>query len=236
MANGTYFFRRRANQQEVTMSFYSNFQSDKCPGAITGNPLNGLTEKVCIQVEKVFDAGIKQTQIENYTLVLTDLDPATPTAPLTFISARSLTSEGTITNLVIDRQADKHCARVQATVSIPVEVLYTDAAGVEGSATATVSLPVDVLLFVPSPSIMPFTVQAVVSAVAPEGTYNAETQGFTVSVCATVILKIAMLVELLVPTYGYCTLPPAQEYSQEVCAGFFELPLYPQGKSCHCKG
>jgi hypothetical protein len=79
-------------------------------------------------------------------------------------------------------------------------------------------------------------VQAVVSAVVPEGVYNAETQGFTVSICATVILKIAMAVELLVPTYGYCVIPPAQEYSQEVCAGFFELPLYPQARpgACSC--
>jgi len=216
------------------MSFYSNFQSDKCPGAITGNPLNGLTEKVCVQAERIFDACIKQTQVENYALTLTDPDPATVTYPLTFISARSTSSEATVSNLVIDRQADRPCARVQATVSVPMEVLYTDAAGVDGSATATVSLPIDVLLYVPAPSIMPFTVRAVVSAVAPEGTYNAETQGFTVSICATIIIKIAMSVEILVPAYGYCAIPPAQEYSQEVCAGFFELPLYPPQRSGCC--
>ena len=67
------------------MSFYSNFQSDKCPCAITGNPINGLTEKVCIQAEKIFDACIKQSQMENYTLTLTDLTPASPTYPLTFV-------------------------------------------------------------------------------------------------------------------------------------------------------
>lgn len=216
------------------MSFYSNFQSDKCPGAITGNPLNGLTEKVCIQAERIFDACIKQTQVENYSLTLTDPDPATVTYPLTFISARSTSSEATVSNLVIDRQTDRPCARVQATVSVPMEVLYTDADGVDGSATATVSLPIDVLLYVPAPSIMPFTVRAVVSAVAPEGTYNAETQGFTVSICATIIIKIAMSVELLVPAYGYCAIPPAQEYSQEVCAGFFELPLYPPQRNGCC--
>ncbi len=218
------------------MSFYSNFQSDKCPGAITGNPLNGLTEKVCIQVEKIFDACIKQSQLENYSLTLTDLSPADPTYPLTFVSARSLSSEATVTNLNIERQPDKSCARVQATVSIPLEVLYTDANGVDGSATATVTLQQDVLLFVPAPSIMPFTVKAVVSAVAPDGVFDATTQGFTVSICSTVILKIAMPVELLVPAYGYCVIPPAQEYSQEVCAGFFELPLYPQTRPCACKG
>ena len=163
---------------------------------------------------------------------MTDPTPATFTPPLTFISARSLTSEGTVTNLTVDRQTDRSCARVQATVSIPVEVLYTDANGVEGSATATVSLNQDVLLYVPAPSIIPYTVRAVVSVVAPEATYDATNGTFIASLCVTVILKIAMPVEILVPTYGYCAIPPAQEYSQEVCAGFFELPLYPQ--TCPC--
>ncbi len=214
------------------MSFYSNFQSDKCPGAISGNPLSGITEKACIQAEKIFDAGIKQTQLTGYTLTLEDIEPATITYPLTFVSARSLTSEATVTNLVIDRQADKNCARVQATVTAPVEVLFTDANGVEGTATATVSLPQDVLLYVPAPSIMPFTVRAVVSIVAPDATFDAENNTFTASLCVTVILKVSMPVEILVPTYGYCAIPPAQEYSQEVCAGFFELPLYPRTKPC----
>ena len=216
------------------MSFYSNFQSDKCPGPLSGNPLNGITEKVCVQAEKIFDAGIKQTLLTGYVLTLENVEPETVTYPLTFISARSVSADATVTGLSIDRQADKNCARVQATVNAPIEVLFTDAAGVEGSATATVSLPQDVLLYVPAPSIMPFTVQAVVSAVAPEGTYDTATQGFIVSLCSTVILKVAMPVEILVPSYGYCALPPAQEYSQEVCAGFFELPLYPQGKPNVC--
>ncbi len=218
------------------MSFYSNFQSDKCPGAITGSPLNGLAEKVCIQAEKIFDACIKQTQMESYALTLTDLTPANPTYPLTFVSARSLTAEATVTGLNVERQADRPCARVQAIVTIPVEVLYTDAAGVEGSATGSVAMPIDVLLYVPSPSIMPFTVRAVASVAAPEGTFDPATNGFTVRLCSTVIIKISMPVEILVPSYGYCVIPPAQEYSQEVCAGFFELPLYPQMKpnACGC--
>lgn len=216
------------------MSFFSNFHSDKCPGAITGNPLNGLTEKTCIQAEKIFDAGIKQTQIENYALTLVNPTITDPTYPLTFVSARSTSAEATITNVNVERQADRSCARVQATLSVPVEVLYTDAAGTDGSATATVTLTQDVLLFVPAPSIMPYTVRAVVSVVAAEGTYDTTTQGFTVTLCATIILKIAMPVELLVPTYGYCAIPPMQDYSQEVCAGFFELPLYPKGSGAPC--
>ncbi len=214
------------------MSFYSNFQSDKCPGPLSGNPLNGITEKVCVQAEKIFDAGIKQTQLTGYVLTLENIEPATVTYPLTFISARSVSADATVTGLSIDRQADKNCARVQATVTAPIEVLFTDAAGVEGSATATVSLPQDVLLYVPAPSIMPFTVKAVVSIVAPDATFDATNNTFVASLCVTVILKVSMPVEILVPTYGYCAIPPVQEYSQEVCAGFFELPLYPRAKPC----
>ena len=214
------------------MSFFSNFSSDHCPGAITGNPMNGLCEKVCIQAEKIFDAGIVQTRLENYTLTLTDLSPADPTYPLTFVSARSLTGTGTVSGLSVERQPDSACARVQATITIPVEVVYTDAAGREGTATGNVVLNEDVLMFVPPASVMPFTVTAVASCVVPEGTFNTADNSFTVSACVTCILKVAMQVELLVPAYGYCAIPPAQEYSQEVCSGFFELPLYPQGKGC----
>ena len=215
------------------MSFFSNFQSDKCPGAISGNPLNGMCEKVCIQAQKIFDACIKQIQLENYTLTLTDNVPADPTYPLTFISAKSLTSAGTITGLSVDRLAEKPgCARVQATVNIPVEVLYTDANGTEGSAQATISVKQDVLLCVPAPSIMPYKVTAEVSAVCAEGTFNESDNTFTVNACVTIILKVAIDVQILLPSYGYCAIPPAQDYSQEVCAGFFELPLYPHAKNC----
>ncbi len=217
------------------MSFFSNFSSDHCPGTISGNPLNGLCEKVCIQAEKIFDAGIIQTRLENYTVAPVDPTPANPTYPLTFISARSLSATGTVSNLTVERQADSECARVQATVTVPIEIVYVDAAGVEGKATSSITLQEDVIMYVPPASVMPFTVTAVASCVSPEGTFDAATGTFSISACLTCILKVSMQVELLVPSYGYCAIPPAQEYSQEVCSGFFELPLYPQGRACSKK-
>ncbi len=216
------------------MSFFSNnFHSDKCPGSISGNPLNGMCEKVCIQAQKIFDACIKQIQIENLSLELTDPTPANPTYPLTFISARSLSSVGNLTNVNIERMGEKPgCARVQATVTIPVEVLYTDANGVEGSATSQITVNEDVLLSVPAPSIMPYRITAETSAVCAQATFNAANNTFTTNGCITVILKVVVDVQLLVPSYGYCAIPPAQDYSQEVCQGFFELPLYPQQRNC----
>ncbi len=209
------------------MSFYSNFHSDHIPGPLTGNPLNGLCEKVCIQAQRIFDACIKQTQLENYIITLKCRTPANPTPPLTFISARSTSSEGQVKDLSVERLPDKDCgARVHATIVIPIEVAYVDANGVEGVATSSISVTEDVLLNIPAPSIIPYRITAVVSAVLPSGTYNADGT-FTVNCCITVILKVAMDVELLLPTYGYCAIPPAQEFSQEICSGFFELPLYP---------
>lgn len=210
------------------MSFFSNFQSDRCPCQITGNALNGLCEKVCIQAKKVFDSCIKQTQEEGIVLTLTDFTPANPTYPLTFVSAKSTTTKATITSLQVDRLTDRpNFARVQTTMTVPMEVLYTDANGVSGTASSTTTLTSDVILFVPEPSIIPYFVEASVSIIAPEGVFDAETNSFTVSCCVTVILKIVMEVELLVPSYGYATIPPCQEYTQEVCSGFFELPLFP---------
>ncbi len=215
------------------MSFFSNFSSDHCPGTISGNPLNGLCEKVCIQAEKIFDAGIIQTRLENYAVTLID-SPDASTYPLTFVSARSV-GTATVSNVTVDRQSDGCNARVQATVTVPMEIVYVDNAGRDGRATGDIVLTEDVIMYVPPASVMPFSVTAVASCVSPEGTFNAETGAFSLSACVTCILKVSMQVELLVPSYGYCAIPPAQEYSHEVCTGFFELPLYPQGKACSRK-
>ena len=209
------------------MSFFTNFNQDRCPCKISGNPLNGMTEKVCVEVNKVFDACIKQTQEEGVILPLTNNNPVAPAFPLTFISAKSSTTRGIIQAVQVDRLSDRpNMARVQATIAIPVEVLYTDANGVQGIAQSSVTVSQDVILFVPEPSVIPYEVEAVVSLISTEGAYT-DVNTFTVTSCITVILKIVMEVQLLIPSYGYCNIPPCQEYSQEVCAGFFELPLFP---------
>ena len=210
------------------MSFFCNFQSDRCPGQITGNPINGLCEKVCVEVKKVFDACMQQSQLTDIVLSISNLTPTNPTYPLTFISAKSTVSHGVISNLFIEPLTERpNCSRVRADITIPVSVAYTDANGVEGVATSTVTITKDVILNTPSASIMPYQVEAVVSLVSTQGTYTGVNQ-FTIDACVSIVLKIVIEVELLIPSYGYCALPPCQDYTQEVCAGFFELPMYPQ--------
>lgn len=208
------------------MSFANN-NNERIPGPIQGNALNGLCEKACLQVKKVFDACMRQTTEENVSVTLTDLAPENPTFPLTFVSGKSTTSRGIISNLYIDPIDDRpNMSRLRATIGLPIEIAFTDSNGVAGSGTAIISVPVDIVIGTPEPAIIPYEVVAIVGAVIPDGTY-ADGTTFNVTACITIVIKTETEVELLVPTYGYCYIPPCQEFSQDVCTGFFELPLFP---------
>ncbi|MBQ8430816.1 MAG: hypothetical protein IJX26_02585 [Clostridia bacterium] len=210
------------------MSFYTDSRAGIFPG-LTNNITNGLCERICIQATKVFDACLNQVQIDNYILTLSDFTPANPTFPLTFISAySSATQPATVTNLIITRFEDRpNFSRVQATVNIPVVVTYTDANGVSGTANATVSIDEDVVLYVPQPALTPINVVAFGSAVSTIGTFTAD-NNFSVTICVTVVLKVVAEVDVLIPSYGYCPIPPCTPFTaDEICPGVFETPLYP---------
>ena len=214
------------------MSFYTDSRPGIFPGQ-TSNVMNGLCERISIQVTKVFDACMNQTQIDNYSLTLTNFNPANPTAPLSFVSGNSVGSSATVSNLVITRFDDRpNFARVQANINIPVTVTYADANNIPGTATGTIVIPQDVVLYVPQPSLTPIDVIAFGSAVIASATYNATTGGFTVSACVTTILKVVAVVDVLVPSYGYTPIPPCTPYTaNDVCPGVFDLPLYPTAVS-----
>ena len=149
------------------MSFFSGVRTEQMPGPINGNPVRGLCEKVCIQVKKVFDACLKQQHITDTQVALTSFTPANPTYPLTFVSGQSSTTIApTLTNLTITRFDDRpNFAHVSAIANIPIEIVYTDANNVQGVATGVISLPQDVVLFLPQPSIIPYQVEIVASAI-----------------------------------------------------------------------
>lgn len=208
------------------MSFCNN-NTRGGPGQIIGNPLNGLCEKACIQVKKVFDACISQNTEENAIVSIADLVPPNPTLPLTFLSARSISSTGIISSLTIDPLSDRPgFARVQAIVGIPIEVLYTDANGVECRGTAIFNVVKDIVMCVPSNSVIPVDIAATVALISPDGVFIGENR-FSITACVTIVMKVEAEVEMLIPTYGYCRIPNCQEFTQEVCTGVFDLPLFP---------
>lgn len=199
---------------------------------------NSCSEKICIQAKKVFDACMKQTTLQQITVNVTGVTPTSPETPLRFVSCKSTSTVGDVQKLVVERLQERpRYGRVEADIVVPVEVTYVDSNNVEGSGTGSVTVPVDVVMYLPEPSIIPYKIEASVSAISPDGDYS-QTQVidgvtnyiFIVNCCVTTILKVTMDVELIVPSYGYAVIPPCQEYTEEVCSGYFELPLYPGGR------
>lgn len=227
------------------MSFYSykNANSTHCPCSLSsGEILNGLNERVCIQVQRVYDSCLYQEQLsqQRVTLVSYGLVPSggdngaqqaectQPVMPITFESCRSTTTEGTIRNLSVERLCDRPCfARVKGQIDLPIDILFTDSACREYIGRGVVTVDRDVLLSIPDESIVPYTIEAMVSAICVSGTYVGNNV-FELEVCVTVVLKVLSKVEMLVPSYGFCEVPPCEEFADSVCDEFFSLPLFPQ--------
>ena len=234
------------------MSFYSykNANPGCCPGSIQGNALDGLNEKVCIQVQRVYDSCLQQQQLTNVDVTITsyaqvvttgcgcnaETEEATPTStpvpPITFESCRSSSMDVDISNLSVERLCDRPCfARVRGSLQIPIDILFTDSRCVEYIGKAIVTVRRDVLLAVPDDSIVPFYLEGMASAVCVSGTYRGNNV-FRLTVCVTVVLKVLARVEILVPSYGFCTIPPCEEFADSVCDEFFSLPLFPPATLC----
>ena len=234
------------------MSFYSykNANPSCCPGMIAGNAMDGLKEKVCVQVKRVYDSAMQQEQLDNRIVTITSFaqvagntcqcntcgnqdtqetvpPTSAPVPPITFESCRSTTTEGIIRNLTVDRLCDRPCfARVRATIDVPIDILFVDSRCVEYIGKGVVSVEKDVLLSIPDESIVPYTLESMVSAICVSGCYLGNNQ-FKMTVCVTIILKVLAKVEILIPSYGFCSIPPAEEFAESVCDEFFSLPLFP---------
>ena len=151
----------------------------------------------------------------------------TPFGQWTFESCRSATTCGVIRNLSIDRLCDRpQFARVKCNVDIPIDVLFTDDRCQEWMGTSVVTIGKDVLLAIPEESIVPFSLESMVSAICVTGDYIGNCR-FEITICITVVLKILAEVEVMVPTYGFCQIPPCEEFAENVCDEFFALPLFP---------
>ena len=250
------------------MSFYSykNANASCCPGMIAGDATNGLQEKVCVQVKRVYDSALWQEQIDNAVVTITSYaqvssgcgcgcgscgngcgtcsggcdacaDTVTPTSapvpPITFESCRSSTTQAAIRNLSIERLCDRPCfARVRCTVDVPIDILFTDSRCIEYIGKGVVSVDRDVLLSIPDESIVPYTLDAMASAICVSGCFVGNNQ-FKMTVCVTIVLKVLADVEILVPSYGFCAIPPAEEFADSVCEEFFSLPLFPTASACN---
>ena len=251
---------RPIDEGGVPMSFYSykNGNPCACPGAISGSALDGLQEKVCVQVKRVYDSCLQQEQLDNKEVVITSYamvantnscgcncgcggsdatetiaPTSAPVPPITFESCRSTTTEGAIRNLTVERLCDRPCfARVRCKIDVPIDILFVDSRCQEYIGKGVITVDKDVLLSIPDESIVPYAMESMVSAICVAGRYLGNNR-FSLTVCVTVVLKVLANVEILIPSYGFCPIPPCEEFADNVCDEFFSLPLFPPASLCN---
>ena len=157
--------------------------------------------------------------------------PPQPCGAWTFESCRSSTIRGDISNLSIERMCDRpQFARVRCNVDVPIDILFTDQRCQEWMGQSSLTVAKDVLLCIPEESVIPFTIESLVSAICVSGTYIGNCT-FEITICVSVVLKVLADVDIMVPTSGFCEIPPCEEFAESVCDEFFSLPLFPQS-SC----
>ncbi len=196
----------------------------KAAGRITGNPLCGLCERVCIETKKVFDGCISRFNNLTFNVPLSNMTPGL-TPPFTFISARN-NGASVISDLIITPLPSGR-SRLSMNVTTPIIVFYTDANGLSGSADGSITLRRDVVLTVPDTSVFPYSVEAATSFLSRLGSFNADNTSVGITGCLVQIIRIVAVVELLVPSYGYCEYPTCEEVA-DACPGISERPVFPQ--------
>ena len=177
-------------------------------------------DKTCIEVKKVFDACVQQ---RNVTASLTvDFGGATP------VNVVSVTSNGeaTVSDLTITPIVGSPGSRVSFTVTAPVTVEATDQSGATVTGTSTIAFEQDLVMRVPQEGLITPEVE---STVILNGLQNSISGNVvTTNACVTIITKVTADVLLVVPSYGYLALCPAQEYTQEACGSTFSSPIFPR--------
>lgn len=193
-------------------------------GRIVGNPLCGLCERVCIETKKIFDGCITRLNNITYTERLTDI-PVGFTPPYTFVGAQS-SGATVITDLVVT-QIEGRRSRLTFNTVIPIAVQFTDAVGALGQAFTNITLSRDIILNVPDNSVFPYSVEAATNFVSLIGSFGADNATVTFTGCLVQIVRIVTVVEMLVPSYGYCEYPECREYTDRSCEALLDLPVFP---------
>ncbi|MFW5780414.1 MAG: hypothetical protein ACOCWI_03065 [Bacillota bacterium] len=200
----------------------SNFRCEQTPARFC-NTVAGKSERVCVEVKRIFDACLQRKSIENAQLTV-----AFPCPPPRCFTVESVSNNGLaiVSNLEITPLPRSACSRVRYTITIPIQVVLSDNAGNTVIGTSSYTMQQDLLLRVPaSTALVPVTVEASANVVGLNNTLSDSV--LTTTLCITIVTKVLANVIISIPTYGYPCIPPCQEYSEDVCEEIFNRPLYP---------
>ena len=191
-------------------------------GRICGDPTDGLNERVCIEVPRVFDGCREQLSSQSFLLPLTDITPAA-VPPFTYVRAISFGESTFTVNSIMEGRRGQSC--ISGEVMIPLLVTFTDANSNGFTARSSITFTHTFSLRLPQDSVEPYTIRCRAAFRSSTGRFINDT---TVSVlgCIVLIAKVVVNVDLLVPSYGYCVYPECTGCG-DICTAFLDLPLFP---------
>lgn len=195
------------------------------PGKIASGSRQEPTELACIWVEKIYDA-CSQRECEEF--VFEEL--RVPTGETLTVECRILPGSEYFTDWVIEPIDEGPLARVRARVCATLEIIIRDSANAANFVRTTqeVCFDKDVILYAPDPTRMEVLVESIFESLActlepPNGVCYS----VTATIGAFIVVKVALWVQLLIPAFGFCPVPPECEELGDLCEQFFERPFPP---------
>lgn len=188
------------------------------------------TEIACIWVTKIYDA-CSQRECEEFffgDLIL----PDAPVENLT-VECRIRPCSETFYDWTIEPIDGGPLGLVRVRVCAELEIIIRDS---ENPANFTTNIEEvcfwkEVILYAPDPLHMRVLVESIFEALTCTGEVLAEdeTEDFFVTaiIGAFIIVKTALKVQLLIPAFGFCPVPPECEELGDICEQFLERPFPP---------
>ena len=185
--------------------------------------------RVVVSVPRVLDSAMIVTQ-DTQLQISAGTIPSTATAPLTVNNIQAIATETQMTNMTITPLGDNtRCARVTATVNIPLTVSMTDANNTQFTTHTNLTKNISAVLFIPEDTAFPYTISAEGAFACDACTANNDT--LTINGAITKILvRITAVTDLLIPSYGYAPLYRVDNQQFANSQNFINQPLFPRGK------
>ncbi len=201
-------------------------QQEIVPGPVEPGQLPEPTEIACIEVTKVYDACSQRICLDNIppiTFVPSVLNLTPSFGEITNITVSLVTPPGFVITPLPDRAG---FARVEATFQVTYDIVINYPDGTTQTLPGNITtFNKDIVLYVPDPNVAIMKYEALA-----EGLYGKVNLGVTTTVEVIIgvwiVIKSAVDVQLLVPSYGFCPTPAAcEEFVTDVCEIFNQKPF-----------
>lgn len=201
-------------------------QQEIVPGPVQPGQLPEPTEIACIEVTKIYDACSQRLCLDNIppiTFVPTSLTLTPSFGGCENITVSLVTPPGFVITPLPDRPG---FARVEATFQVTYDIVINYPDGTTQTLPGNITtFNKDIVLYVPDPNVAIMKYEALAECL-----YGKVNLGVTTTVEVIIgvwiVIKSAVDVQLLVPSYGFCPTPAAcEEFTTDVCEIFYKKPF-----------